>query len=191
MAKRPPKKNKVEIHSSLALCEGESEVWFLEAIGFKSFNAQKAKNRDAGNIVKEAANLPLRDYKTIYCVFDKDDNTNQQLDAANKLIKENTSLVRVYSLPNFEVVFYFVKNQIIQDAGYDFNGYISKIYLNSEKYQKTEKQIKSIVAQIDFTQLCSNLEHVYQQIGIDNNNWKQSVDSQAYSEIFKLKDLSL
>ena len=65
----------------------------------------------------QAANLPLRDYKTVYCVFDKDDNTDQQLDVANKRIKENTSLVRVYSLPNFEVIFYLAKNQFTQDEG--------------------------------------------------------------------------
>lgn len=189
MAKRPPKKNKVEIHLSLALCEGESEVWFLESLGFKNFKAQKAKNRDVENIVIQAANLPLRDYKTVYCVFDKDDNTDQQLDVANKRIKENTSLVRVYSLPNFEVIFYLAKNQFTQDEGYDFDSYISKNYLNSEKYQKTEKQIKLIASQIDFKQLCINSEAIYKKIGVDNNNWKQSIDSQAYSEIFQLKDL--
>lgn len=189
MAKRPPKKNKVEIHSSLALCEGESEVWFLEELELKNFRVQKAKNRDVVNIVRQAANLPLRDYKTIYCIFDKDKNSNLQLDEANKLIKENTSLIRVYSLPNFEVVFYLAKNQMTQDESYDFDDYISKNYLNSEKYQKTERQIKSIASQIDFKQLCINSAAIYKKIGIDKNNWKQSIDSQAYSEIFQLKDL--
>ncbi len=190
MAKRPEKKNKSERKWRLALCEGQTEVWFFKSLGFENFRAEVAKNRDAENIVKQAENPSLRDYKIIYCVFDKDDNTDKQLNEANNLIKNNDFLVRVYSLPNFEVAFYLAQNKTSLDEGYDFDGYISKTYLNSEKYQKTEKQIKNIASQINFIQLCSNSEALYEQICIDNNNWKQSVDSQAYSEIFRLKDLA-
>lgn len=192
MAKRPDNRNKVESKFSLALCEGHTEQWFLDSAGLSNFSTKVAKNRDAENIVKEAVQLvnsPLREYQKVYCVFDKDANTNQQLNNANRKIQENNKLVRVYSLPNFEVVFYLANNKLTRDEDYNFDSYVSKNYLNGEKYEKTEKQIKHLAAQFDFSIICDNSIYVYKQIGINSNNWKKSVDNQAYSEIFKLKDL--
>lgn len=192
MAKRPDNRKKVESKFSLALCEGWTEKWFLDSVGLSNFSTKVAKNRDAENIVKEAVQLvnsPLREYQKVYCVFDKDKNTDPQLDNANREIQENNNLVRVYSLPNFEVVFYLANNKLTQDEDYNFDSYVSKNYLKGEKYEKTEKQIKHLAVQVDFSILCDNSIYVYNQIGIKSNNWKQSVDNQAYSEIFKLKDL--
>lgn len=99
-------------------CEGDTEVCYfndlnreLIKLGFKNVLNIKAKkaNRSCADGVVDCAEIyfsskELRKYKKIYCVFDKDKNTDEQIKKSIKLAKKINAEI-IFSNPCFEIWF--------------------------------------------------------------------------------------
>ena len=185
------RKNKLrsQISKCLVLCGGKTEQWYLsrqlkpELYKIELFN----KGSAALQLVQYAQKInKLYDYEKIYCVFDRDKQTNpdNKLEEANTIIIETKKLVRIFSNPCFEMVFLF---NFIDHPKVLINYENVETELNKQlpfKYSKNEKTIDLISKETDFNRICSNAKHVYMKLGIDDK-W---IFDDGYSEIFKLTD---
>ena len=176
---------------NLVLCEGKTEVSFLEK------NLQRDKYKILGSSYSNAQMLVCesavkynkdRDWHRTYCVFDRDQasNTREQLEKANKFIKsQRGKYIRIFSNPCFETALWFnysnrsklfdncaqVENAISDHIGYTYS---KKDMINGKLLNK-----------FNFQLICENAKLVYKQLEINDNNWLNEMD--AYSEIFKFK----
>ncbi len=108
-------------------CEGYTEkdyyTHLYDELKRKKFNKlisieiKKAHKQNADAVVDYAKTYfyeeDLKDYKVIFCVFDKDRNTDQQINNAIKESKEINAQI-IFSNPCFEVWFYAHFRDIIK-----------------------------------------------------------------------------
>ena len=192
MAKQRVSKPKKQLDRFLVVCEGKCEVWYFGYV----LNTEKYTTISPGYSKSNAKKLiayvekisSKRVYKKIYCVFDRDSksNTVEQLQSANKIIKDSKGkLERVLSNPCIEVAFWFnfFKYKKIFNDSDDVIASLNKKL--SKEYEKTENVIKHVHELTNFGQICKNAKHVYyDQLKINDSNWLSTED--GYSEIFKL-----
>ncbi|MBP9741806.1 MAG: RloB domain-containing protein [Burkholderiales bacterium] len=199
MAKYRQNKPYKQLTRYLVLCEGHTEVWYLEKqLDPTKYKVEKSKYNNALKLVeldavkKQQANR--YDWNKIYCVFDRDSesNTKEQLQHANKCIKKSEgNLIKVFSSPCFEIVFLF--NFVI--AAREFNNYKEvenalekklKLLKNNKEYKDYKNQycINKICELTDFKEIGKNAQLIYENLDINDNNWLEITD--GFSEIFKL-----
>lgn len=199
MAKCRKGKPHVQFKRYLVLCEGDTEVWYLEKqLDHKEYKVEKSKYTNALKLVNLDAAKKLQaniyDWNKIYCVFDKDSESNkkEQLQQANKCIKNSGGkLIRVFSSPCFEIVFlfYFVNSVREFDNCKEVEDLLNnKLKLSSRnKYHKTQEWVNKICKDCKekgFKEICNNAQLAYKKLNINDNNWLEISD--GFSEIFRL-----
>ncbi|MDQ5922047.1 MAG: hypothetical protein QG673_2106 [Pseudomonadota bacterium] len=178
----------------LVLCEGSTEVWYLEqqldTIKYK-VKAVKNSYSNALKLVKLAINCYISKWDKIYCVFDRDSksNTKEQLREANRLINKNQGvLIRIISNPCFEIIWLFNFEKIIREfSNYDeIEGMLNKNLKLSggKKYEKNQDCINQICELTDFGRVCYTAKVIYEELAVNHNNWLTVTE--GFSEIFKL-----
>ena len=140
------KRNKRQLHFLICIsCEGHTEkIYFTHLRKFlKEKNKEnivqikigKAHKQNADAVVEFAKsryfidteyNKEFRKNTIIFCVFDKDNNTKEQIDKAIKLAKQINAEI-IFSNPNFEVWFYaHYKNDIKNITKDKLNNFLIK-----------------------------------------------------------------
>ena len=193
MASKRIRKNLSQNHVNLVVCEGECEEAFLKSVlDLSIYKVMLSKRTDAKSlvcIIAHKANIG-REYVKIYCVFDKDNNTESQLKAANKYINEQKDkYIRVFSNPCFEIVLWFNFNNRI--SIFNNNAQIEDAISKSLKceYSKTDMIIGTYNEKLNFNTICVNAKSIYEKLKIDDTNWLRIED--GYSEIFKFLDVNV
>lgn len=194
MAKNRSCAKKIQNQRCLVVCEGATEKWYLSGIlNPKKCRVKSAKKSNVSFVISEAQDEKNSEFNAIYCVFDRDSesNTIEQLKSANITINgTNSKLQRVFSSPCFEVVFLLSKGKDIalHDRCNQVEIQINKLFFSNDKnkYGKQKQDVNKLIELTNFEDICHNSRLKCKELQVNSNNWLSLYES--YSEIFKLLD---
>ena len=132
-------------------CEGKTEKWYFSKLQYEErirrlqIKSIKSGHTDAKGVVQEAVDFigKGRDFQggdIVSCVFDRDANTNTQLNNARLLAERNSILVS-FSNPSFE--YWILCHYGYFPSPYEQSGLVSKVKEFISDYNKNDPLLYS------------------------------------------------
>ena len=127
----------------------------------------------------EKYNLNLKSGDGIYCVFDRDDNTNEIIARAFK--KAGTDIKMCLSNPSFEL--WFLLHFVYYESSLSNPELIQKLKKHIPNYRKDEEYYDELLSKRDDAiKNAKKLNGVHHKMGVDLN----SINSNPSTQVFKI-----